>query len=181
MSGLLGATPYRPLTYDLMASDVIALIKHLNAFKAAIIGWRDGAIIGLKLAIRNPDQLSGLFALGRIVTLLVCTPFPTARYLSAILSGPAKSTRHCLPHGASMTIFLGQMEAMWASQPDLADRDLRSIKVRVWIAEGDHEEVIRRKDTLFIADSIPASGLLLQPEVSHLSFLQDPHQLPRTS
>lgn len=54
----------RPLTYDLMASDVIALMKHLNASKAAIIGWSDGAIIGLKLAISNPDQLSGLFAFG---------------------------------------------------------------------------------------------------------------------
>lgn len=95
----------RPLTYDLMASDVIALMKHLNASKAAIIGWSDGAIIGLKLAISNPDQLSGLFAFGATVTLLVCTTCPTVGYLSAILSGPAKSTRHCLPHRASMTIF----------------------------------------------------------------------------
>lgn len=54
----------RPLTYDLLASDVIALMKHLNASKAAIIGWSDGAIIGLKVAISNPDQLSGLFAFG---------------------------------------------------------------------------------------------------------------------
>jgi len=52
----------QPYGYDLMASDVIALMDYLKVGKAAIIGWSDGAIIGLDIAMKNPDRVSRLFA-----------------------------------------------------------------------------------------------------------------------
>jgi pimeloyl-ACP methyl ester carboxylesterase len=50
------------------------------------------------------------------------------------------------------------------------------IATPVWIVDGDHDEAIKRENTEFLAANIPGSGLLLQPEVSHFSFLQDPEQ-----
>jgi pimeloyl-ACP methyl ester carboxylesterase len=44
------------------------------------------------------------------------------------------------------------------------------------VVDADHDEAIKRENTEFIAANIPNSGLLLQPEVSHFSFLQDPEQ-----
>ena len=35
---------------------------------------------------------------------------------------------------------------------------------------------IKRENTLFMADHIPNSGLLIEPQVSHFAFLQDPQQ-----
>jgi pimeloyl-ACP methyl ester carboxylesterase len=49
-----------------------------------------------------------------------------------------------------------------------------SDNVPTWIVDGDHDEAIKRENTLFMADQIPGSGLLLQPGVSHFAFLQDP-------
>src|SRR5215469_6372077 len=37
----------RPFGYDLMASDVLGVLDYLQVRKAAIVGWSDGAIIGL--------------------------------------------------------------------------------------------------------------------------------------
>jgi pimeloyl-ACP methyl ester carboxylesterase len=54
-----------PLGYDLMASDVLALMDFLKLDKAAIIGWSDGAIIGLDIAIHHPERLTKLFAFCR--------------------------------------------------------------------------------------------------------------------
>jgi pimeloyl-ACP methyl ester carboxylesterase len=51
-----------PYGYDLMASDVLGLMDFLKIRKAAIVGWSDGAIIGLDTAIHHPDRLSKLFA-----------------------------------------------------------------------------------------------------------------------
>jgi len=48
--------------------------------------------------------------------------------------------------------------------------------VPTWIVDADHDEAIKRDNTLFMADTIPGSGLLIQPEVSHFSFIQDPQQ-----
>ena len=50
------------------------------------------------------------------------------------------------------------------------------IKVPTWIVDADHDEAIKRENTLFMADNIPDSGLLIQPDVSHFSFIQDPAQ-----
>ena len=52
----------RPYGYDLMASDVLALMDFLKIDKAALVGWSDGAIIGLDIAIHHPERLTKLFA-----------------------------------------------------------------------------------------------------------------------
>jgi pimeloyl-ACP methyl ester carboxylesterase len=52
----------QPYGYDLMAADVIGLMDYLKIPKAAIIGWSDGAIIGLDIAMHHRERLSQLFA-----------------------------------------------------------------------------------------------------------------------
>src|SRR5580698_7343604 len=52
----------RPYTYELMASDVVAVMDHLALRRAAVVGWSDGAIIGLVMALKDPERLSRVFA-----------------------------------------------------------------------------------------------------------------------
>jgi len=47
----------RPYTYELMASDVLAVMDHLQLEKAAFVGWSDGACTALVLA-RNAASRS---------------------------------------------------------------------------------------------------------------------------
>ena len=54
----------RPFGYDLMADDVVALLDTLKIDKAAIIGWSDGGIIGLDIAMRHPERVTRVFAFG---------------------------------------------------------------------------------------------------------------------
>jgi pimeloyl-ACP methyl ester carboxylesterase len=65
---------------------------------------------------------------------------------------------------------------MWQTQPNWAAADLRKIAVPVWVVDADHDEAIKRQNTEFMAANIPGAGLLIQPDVSHFSFLQDPGQ-----
>ena len=44
----------RPYGYDLMADDVVGLLDTLHVAKADVVGWSDGAILGLDLALRRP-------------------------------------------------------------------------------------------------------------------------------
>ena len=67
--------------------------------------------------------------------------------------------------------FLEQIHKMWETQPNWTAEDLRAI--------ADHEEAIKRENTEFMAANIPGAGLLLQSEVSHFSFIQDPEQFNR--
>jgi pimeloyl-ACP methyl ester carboxylesterase len=65
---------------------------------------------------------------------------------------------------------------MWQTQPNFTATDLHRIKCMTWIVDADHDEAIKRPNTLFMADQIPGSGLLIEPQVSHFAFLQDPRQ-----
>src|SRR5580698_8737550 len=54
----------RPLHYELMESDVIAVMDALNIEHADVVGWSDGAIIGLVMAMKHPQRVSRVFAFG---------------------------------------------------------------------------------------------------------------------
>ena len=48
-----------------MAYDVLGLMDHLGIDKASIVGWSDGGIIGLELAIHHPERLNKVRGLRR--------------------------------------------------------------------------------------------------------------------
>jgi len=66
-----GRTPYvpGPLTYDIMATDTIAFIEALNLGAVNLVGWSDGAAIGLLVAWRRPDLVTKLVYIGQNLTI----------------------------------------------------------------------------------------------------------------
>ncbi len=57
-----------PISYDLMASDYVALLNALDIPKTAIVGWSDGGIIGIDIAMHHPERVTKLFAQAANVT-----------------------------------------------------------------------------------------------------------------
>src|SRR5579872_967112 len=52
------------LTYEMMADDYSALLDQLHVDSADVIGWSDGGIDGLLLAIRHPEKVKKLAVTG---------------------------------------------------------------------------------------------------------------------
>ena len=50
----------RPLTYEHMADDIAALIKHLGLERADVFGFSAGGNVALQTAIRHPDVVRKL-------------------------------------------------------------------------------------------------------------------------
>lgn len=166
----------RPYSYDLMATDVVALMDFLKLPKAVIVGWSDGAIIGLKLAIDHPERVSRVFAFAANSKPSGLHNLNDSVLFKTYVDRTREEYEKLSPTPRGYDDFHEEMKQMWNAQPDLAEEALGNIHVPVWVVDGDHEEVVRREDTLFLSDSIPGSGLLIQPEVSHFSLLQDPEQ-----
>jgi pimeloyl-ACP methyl ester carboxylesterase len=62
---------------------------------------------------------------------------------------------------------------MRESEPNWTDAQLATIRIPVWVVDGEHDEAIKREHTEAMAASIPGTRLLILPNVSHFAFLQD--------
>src|SRR5512138_326265 len=51
----------KPYSYELMATDVLAVMDTLHIDKAALVGWSDGACTSMILASKNPSRVAGVF------------------------------------------------------------------------------------------------------------------------
>ncbi|MBV8120626.1 MAG: alpha/beta hydrolase [Alphaproteobacteria bacterium] len=166
----------QPYGYELMASDVIGLMDYLKIRKVAIVGWSDGAILGLEIAIDHPERLTKLFAFAANSDPSGVQDIARSAVFNAYIARAATEYRQISPTPDQYPTFLEQIGKMWGTQPHITVEQLHRITTPTWIVDGDHDEAIKRENTEFMASQIPNSGLLLQPQVSHFSFLQDPMQ-----
>jgi pimeloyl-ACP methyl ester carboxylesterase len=167
----------RPYGYDLMADDVVALMDNLKISRADIVGWSDGAILGIDLAMRHKDRVGKVFAFAaNTVTSGLkdgVEKNPTfAAYIER--AGNEYAKRSATPK--EYNAFVEQISRMWAEQPNWSDAQLKAIDTPVLVVDGDHDEGIKLEHTEYIAATIPHAGLLILPNVSHFAFLQDPRQ-----
>jgi pimeloyl-ACP methyl ester carboxylesterase len=163
-------------SYDLMADDVLGLMDFLKIPKAAIVGWSDGAILGLDIALRHPERLTGVFAFAANSDPGGIQDIRRNPVFNAYIARAEKEYAALSPTPTEFKAFFKQIETMWLTQPRWTAKQLQRITVPVWIVDADHDEAIKRDNTEFMAESILGAGLLIQPEVSHFSFLQDPKQ-----
>jgi pimeloyl-ACP methyl ester carboxylesterase len=164
------------ITYHLMATDVVALMDALHVPKAALVGWSDGAIIGLDIAIHHPDRLTKLFAFAANSDSSALKDVDKDPLFNAYFSRTEEEYKKLSPTPTDLKVFLEELDKMWTTEPHFSDDQLRSIKVPTWIVDGDRDEVIKREDTDHMAALIPGAGELILPEVSHFALLQDPEQ-----
>ncbi len=165
----------RPFTYELMASDVIAVMDQLGVRKASLVGWSDGAIIGLVMATTSPGRVSRVFAFAANMDPSGVKPDTETNPTFARFEGEAaKAYASQSPTPDGFSAFHAAISKMWDTEPNYTAVDLARIHVPVAIADGDHDEAIKRTHTEYLARSIPGAELVILPGVSHFAMLQNP-------
>jgi pimeloyl-ACP methyl ester carboxylesterase len=165
----------QPIGYDLMASDYIALLDYLKIPKTAIVGWSDGAIIGIDIAMNHPDRVTKLFAQAANVTVDGVKPdtmqSPT---FSGFVKQAGEYYKRLSPTPNDYPAFLAAINRMWDTEPNWTKQQLSQIHVPTAIVTGDHDEAIKRDHTDYIASVIPGAKLIILKDTSHFAMLQDP-------
>ena len=165
----------RPYTYELMASDVVAVMEHLHIRRASVVGWSDGAIIGLVMALKAPDRLSRLFAFAANMDPSGVRADTLAHPVFARFEEQAKGDYAALsPTPNDFPAFSKAINRMWDTEPNYTAADLHRIKTPTAIVDGDHDEAIKREHTEYLAREIPGANLIILPGVSHFAMLQAP-------
>ena len=164
-----------PYSYRLMASDVVALMDHLKIDKAAIVGWSDGGIIGLDIAMNHPERVTKLFAFGANTNVAGLRPdIANSVVFNKYIERAGKDYERLSKTPKDYDAFVTQISEMWATQPDYKPEDLAKITAPTAIADGEHDEAIRQEHNAEMAKLVPGAKLVILPGVSHFAMWQNP-------
>jgi pimeloyl-ACP methyl ester carboxylesterase len=164
----------KPFGYHLMASDVLAVMDKLKLERASLVGWSDGGVIGLDVAINNPGRINKLFAFGANYDLSGMQGGGPHATFAAYLEKCASDYQRLSPTPKDYKSFLVALNKMWRTEPNFKKEQLAKIKAATLVADGEHDEVIRQEHTREMASLIPGARLLLIPDASHFALWQQP-------
>jgi pimeloyl-ACP methyl ester carboxylesterase len=166
----------RPFSYDLMASDVLAVMDVVCLTKAAVVGWSDGACTALILGANAPARIMGVFYFGCNMDPSGTRDFEPNPIVDRCFSRHVKDYARLSATPARFDAFRDAVGLMQRTQPNYSAADLARIRVPVTVVQSEHDEFIRREHAEYLAKSIPGAELRILAGVSHFAPLQRPEQ-----
>ncbi len=166
----------RPYSYELMASDVLAVMDRLKIGKAAIAGWSDGACTGMILGRTHPERVSGVFFFACNMDPSGTREFVPTPVIERCFSRHTKDYAALSATPDKFDAFVGAVGLMQRTEPNYAIPDLADIHVPVAIVHSEHDEFIRREHADHLVRHIAGAELILLSGVSHFAPLQRPAQ-----
>ncbi len=166
----------RPFSYELLASDVLAVMDVLHLEKAGLVGWSDGACTALILAAKVPSRIAGVFFFACNMDPSGVKPIEASPTLTRCFDRHAKDYSQLSATPERFEDFVEAITLMQQTQPNYSAHDLAKISVPVVIVQSEHEEFIRPEHTRYLARSIPNAELVILNGVSHFAPLQRPEQ-----
>ncbi|MCR8558655.1 alpha/beta hydrolase [Mucilaginibacter sp. BJC16-A38] len=158
--------PSDSLSYEMITDDLNALLDKLNLKQCYIIGWSDGGIEGLMMAIRHPDKVKKLAVTGANLepdtTAVDPFVYNYAMKMNKMGQDTIKKIKNVTPEMKNQLKLLHLL----SYEPHIKLSDLKKITCPTLVIGGDHD-VIRTKHTMLIAETIPNAYLWILPNSGH--------------
>lgn len=166
----------KPYSYELMASDVLAVMDRLSIAKAALIGWSDGACTSMVLGIKASHRVTGVFFFGCNMDPSGTKEVQPSLALDRCFSRHVKDYAELSATPDQFEDFLAAVGRMMKTEPNYSAAELAKITVPVTVVQSEHDEFIKREHAEYLARTIPGAEFLLLRGVSHFAPLQRPDQ-----
>ncbi len=166
----------KPYSYELMASDVAAVMDALQLEKAALVGWSDGACTALILASNAPARVSGVFFFACNMDPSGTKEFEMTPVIQRCFNRHVKDYERLSATPDKFGEFSDAVGLMQRTEPNYSAKDLAQISVPVAIVQSQHDEFIKREHAEYLARNIPNADFIFLPGVSHFAPLQRPNQ-----
>lgn len=150
------------LSYEMMADDYAALLDAMKIDSAYVIGWSDGGINALLLAIRHPEKVRKLASTGaNLVPDTSAVPQQIWDMVSPAYNALKSKVNKTADEKAGYKLL-----RLLVEQPHIPLSDLHKISCPSLIIGGDHD-VIKEEHTMLIYKNIPKAYLWILPASGH--------------
>lgn len=150
------------LTYEMMADDYAALLTEMKIDSAYVIGWSDGGIDGLLLAMRHPEKVKKLAITG---ANLVPDESAVPKEIWDQFR-PVKEQLQAKPNKTIQEKAQLKLLTLLCDQPHITDAQLKTINCPTLVIGGDHD-VIKVEHTFHIYSQLPKAYLWILPNSGH--------------
>ena len=166
-----------PITYSVMADDTIAYLETAVEAPAHLIGWSDGAVVGLLVALRRPELVNRLVLIGQYFN----SSGKTDNALTDDLLDPDSEVTGFLremyaaesPDGAEhFPVFQAKMAELFTTEPELDLAGLRELRAPTLVLMGDRDEVTVEHGKA-VAETVPNGRLAVLPG-THMLPMETP-------
>jgi pimeloyl-ACP methyl ester carboxylesterase len=164
----------RSFSYELMATDVAAVMDRLRLEKAALVGWSDGACTALILAATAPTRVAGVFFFACNMDPSGTKEFEFTPTVQRCFDRHVQDYQQLSATPDQFEAFADAVGLMQRTQPNYSAHDLAQIRVPVAIIQSEHDEFIKRTHAEYLAQTIPQAELIELRDVSHFAPLQRP-------
>jgi pimeloyl-ACP methyl ester carboxylesterase len=165
-----------PFHYADMTTETVGVLEHAGGDAAHIVGFSDGGIIGLLLALARPELVRSLVLIGAnyhydgIVPGMLEDVGPDSDTFAFLQPGYAERS----PDGGDhFAVVAAKGAAMAATEPTLTTDDLARIPMPALVMVGD-DDLVAPAHTQSLYESLPNGQLAVVPGASHIVPYEKP-------
>ena len=167
-----------PYSYEQMTDDTEAFLTGLRLPPVSVVGWSDGGIIALLLAITYPDLISKVVVFGSNSSSEGYQPGGIGSLLDQPADGPEIAEFRAMydpvsPDGPDhFSVVWGKVRALWSAPFDFTDR-LTSIKAPTLVMVAD-DDLVTLEHATAMYRALPEGELAVLPGLSHAAPIERP-------
>lgn len=156
-----------PLTYSVMADDTVAYLDTAVTAPAHLVGWSDGAVVGLLVALRRPDLVQRLVLIGQYYN-------SSGKVAGGLTEEGLELDSEAIqflrteydeqsPDGPDhFPVVYAKMIEMLRTEPEIDLATLSGITAQTLVLQGDRDEVTV-EHSLLVTQMLPDARLAVLP------------------
>lgn len=170
-----------PFSFSVMAEYTVGFIEAMGLGPTNLVGWSDGAIISLLVAISRPDLVTRLVCVSGLFDTNAQPPRDREWIASATPESfrknqPALAKRYdeVAPDGpAHFPIVFKKTMRMWLAEPNIKKEELSRISAPTLVMAADRDS-IPAEHTMELFRSLKNSQMCIIPGATHLLLSEKP-------
>jgi pimeloyl-ACP methyl ester carboxylesterase len=155
--------------FDFQRDEAIAYIEDVIKGPAHLLGYSDGGIISLLVAIARPDLVKSLVLIGTNYHHDCGLPFDQIPELTASEGDRAEFAERSPDPAHVQDEILARALQVWRTEPTMTKRDLNTIECPVLVLTGD-DEPFSNHHSVDLYEALPNGRLAVIPGASHYAI-----------